>query len=112
KIVTNATIRPPMAPGITSPKARSGAVVLRFHVQAAVAIAQISSTPVLLIVPFKVMVWPNAAPSPRNVLSFKAGLEVFINAMNALLASGGTHRELSFRQKHVTQVSALILAGS
>src|SRR5205085_12139914 len=85
KLVRNATIRPPIAPGITSPKARSGAVVLMFHVQAAVAMAHISSTPVLLTVPFNVMVSPNATPSPRNVLSFKAGLEVFINAMSALL---------------------------
>src|SRR5437660_6947037 len=96
KMVTKAAISPPIKPGSSSPMARSGEVVATFHDQAAVAIAHISSKPVLLTVPLRVMVSPNATPSPLKVLSFNAGFEVFMSAIllslfdqDTQLASGG-----------------------
>src|SRR5205823_6368617 len=56
----------------------------RFHVQAAVAITQSRSTPVLLTVPCTVMASPKAARSPLKTSSFRAGFEVRIScAMDA-----------------------------
>src|SRR6266700_1862141 len=56
-----------------------------FHVQAAVAMAQSSRMPVLLAVPCSVMVSPNAACSPWNAWSLKAGFEVLINWATEIL---------------------------
>src|ERR1700733_781391 len=76
--VMMAKMRPP-----TTPTSASGATVAgegefkkRCHVQAAVAMAQISSKPVLLTVPCSVMASPKATPWLRNACSFSAGLAV------------------------------------
>src|SRR5947209_20360075 len=102
KMVTMAAISPPIAPGSRSPTARSGEVVARFHDQAAVAMAQTSSSPVLLTVPLRVMVSPNAMPSPLNVLSFNAGFEVFMSAiLLSSLAKKPQRRTCTPGQEHM-----------
>ncbi len=96
--VTMATINPPSAPtssrGATSAKSR--ATRKRYQVQAAVAKAQISRIPVLFTVPLRVMrVVTSIDPpywlsdTPRNVLSPRAGFEVFIRGIEQILHRAG-----------------------
>src|SRR5215471_8800710 len=86
KTVANAKINPPMDPRIARPAACSGERDVRFQAQAAVPIAKINNSPVLLTVPVRVIVSPRAMPSPRKVLSFSVGFEVRIRfAIRALL---------------------------
>src|SRR5215510_4526458 len=86
KTVANAKINPPMDPRIARPAACSGERDVRFQAQAAVPIAKINNSPVLLTVPVRVIVLPRAMPSLRKVLSFNVGFEVRIRfAIRALL---------------------------
>src|SRR5271168_681883 len=56
-----------------------------FQVQAAVAITQISSKPVLLTVPCSVIASPSPTPSPWNALAFRAGFDVLIKSATVTL---------------------------
>src|SRR5271157_3038307 len=85
KIVTIATMNPPMPPttsiGPTACIASWGDVALkkRFQVHAAVATQQISRMPVLLTAPDTVMLSPKVASPVRNASPLKAGFEVLIS---------------------------------
>src|SRR5271156_6417327 len=87
KIVTSATINPPIPPIHTSGNtvSEAGAWKNRFQLQASVATTQISRIPVLLTVPGKVMASPDTARSTLKLFTFKAGFEVFIKAIRFLL---------------------------
>src|ERR1039457_3979083 len=98
KTVTMAQMNPPMTPtinhGATSAMSRDW--VKRCQVQAAVAKAHTSRMPFLLTVPLRVMrsVASIAPPYPllarsRNVLSLKAGLDVFIKGMEFSVFQSG-----------------------
>src|SRR5271156_1543913 len=65
-----------------------------FQVQAAVAITQSSSTPVLLTVPCSVMGSPTLTPAPWKALAFRAGFDVLIKSatMNLLCAARADSR--------------------
>src|SRR5262245_11107993 len=82
KIVTRATMNPPIAPkarsGPIDAMADSGSAAFRkrFHVQAAVATEQINRTPVLLTVPDTVIRSPITRRSVSNADGFSAGFEV------------------------------------
>src|SRR5215470_613110 len=82
KMVTKATMNPPIAPsaksGPTDEMAVSGSAAFRnrFHVQAAVATEQINSMPVLLTVPETVIRSPTTKPSDSNAEGFNAGFDV------------------------------------
>src|SRR5205807_8594134 len=100
KIVTMAKINPPIAPPNTRGTDSVGAFRNRFQLQAAVATAQINSTPVLLAVPCTVIASPKATPSPRNAFSFKAGLAVLINCAIGQLHSCFCYRcQINFSLK-------------
>src|ERR1019366_5698959 len=93
KMVTMATMKPPMPPmasagAIACMASSGGALKKRFQVHAAVATQQRSRMPVLLTVPDTVMLSPNVASPVRKASELSAGFEVLINwAMRSLLTS-------------------------
>src|SRR5258708_40076824 len=84
KIVTTATMNPPMPPTAVNGSTVSGAGECRnwFQLQAAVAMVQSSRMPVLLTVPDNVMVSALPAPSSTwKLWAFNAGFEVLTSAI-------------------------------
>jgi hypothetical protein len=76
KHVTSATMRPPIAPIVTSGIAAAGFPENRFHVNAAERIARASRMPVLFTAPWMVMRWSPTATDSLKVLGDNVGLDV------------------------------------